>query len=142
MIDEARVWTTLNTIVDPCSRAAGVPAGIAEMGLVRQLEVQHSPEGTSIRVVIGVTEPGCLMGAAFVNDARKLLRALPGVAEVHVSMDQAFDWTPEEMSPAYQARLEQLRQVRRVAWGIMPRNARERAVSPGSPGVPSTIGAP
>ena len=124
MIDEARVWTTLNTIVDPCSRAAGAPAGIVEMGLVRRLEVQHSPEGASIRVVIGVTEPGCLMGAAFVNDARKLLQALPGVAEVQVSMDHAFDWTPEDMSPAYQARLDQLRQRRRAAWGIIPLNTR------------------
>jgi metal-sulfur cluster biosynthetic enzyme len=120
MIDEARVWTALNTIVDPCSRAAGAPVGIAEMGLVRQLEVQHSPGGASIRVVIGVTEPGCLMGAAFINDARKLLRELPGVTEVHVSMDHAFDWTPEDMSPAYQARLDQLRQRRRVAVGIIP----------------------
>lgn len=122
MIDEARVWTTLNTIVDPCSRAAGAPAGIAEMGLVRQLEVHQDPGGASIRVVIGVTEPGCLMGAAFVNDARKLLRALPGVAEVQVSMDHAFDWTPEDMAPAYQTRLHQLRQRRRVALGIMPLN--------------------
>ena len=124
MIDEARVWTTLNTIVDPCSRAAGAPVGIAEMGLVRQLEVHHSPGGASIRVVIGVTEPGCLMGAAFVNDAGKLLRALPGVAEVDVSMDQAFDWTPEDMSPAYQAQLEQLRQRRRAALGIIPLHAK------------------
>ena len=116
MIDEARVWTTLNTIVDPCSRAAGAPAGIAEMGLVRQLEVHHSPGG--------VTEPGCLMGAAFVNDARLRLRALPGVAEVHVSMDHAFDWTPADMSPAYQARLEQLRQRRRAAVGLIPLHAR------------------
>ena len=123
MLDEARVWTTLNTIVDPCSRAAGAPAGIAEMGLVRQLEIHHSPGGASIRVVIGVTEPGCLMGAAFVNDARKLLRELPGVAEVHVSMDHAFDWTPEDMAPAYQARLHQLRQRRRVALAMMPLNA-------------------
>jgi hypothetical protein len=60
------------------------------------------------------------MGAAFVNDAGKLLRALPGVAEVDVSMDQALDWTPEDMSPAYQARLEQLRQKRRAALGIIP----------------------
>jgi hypothetical protein len=45
MLDEARVRTTLNTIVDPCSRAAGAPAGIAEMGLVRQIEVHHSPGG-------------------------------------------------------------------------------------------------
>ena len=124
MIDEASVWTTLNTIVDPCSRAAGAPAGIAEMGLVRQLEVHNSPGGAIIRAVIGVTEPGCLMGAAFVNDARKLLRALPGVAEVHVNMDYAFDWTPEDMSPAYQARLEQLRQRRRAAVGLIPLNVR------------------
>ena len=115
MLDEARIWSTLNTIIDPCSRAAGAPVGIAEMGLVRQIEVQNSPGGASIRVVIGVTEPGCLMGAAFVNDARKRLQALPGVAEVQVSMDHAFDWTPADMSPAYQARLEQLRQRRRAA---------------------------
>jgi metal-sulfur cluster biosynthetic enzyme len=120
MLDEARVWNILNTIVDPCSRAAGAPAGIAEMGLVRQIEVQNSPGGASIRVVIGVTEPGCLMGAAFVNDARKLLRALPGVAEVQVSMDHAFDWTPADMSPAYQARLEQLRQIR---WAALERTS-------------------
>ena len=124
MIDEARVWTTLNTIVDPCSRTAGAPAGIAEMGLVRQLEVHHSPGGASIRVVIGVTEPGCLMGAAFVNDARQRLQELPGVAEVHVSMDHAFDWTPADMSPAYQAQLDQLRQRRRAALGLIPLNTR------------------
>jgi metal-sulfur cluster biosynthetic enzyme len=122
VIDQARVWSTLNTIVDPCSRAAGAPAGIAEMGLVRQIEVQQSPGGASIRVVIGVTEPGCLMGAAFVNDANKLLRALPDVAEVHVSMDHAFDWTPKNMSPAYQARLHQLRQRRRATLGMIPLN--------------------
>jgi metal-sulfur cluster biosynthetic enzyme len=124
MLDAARVWTILNTIVDPCSRAAGAPAGIADMGLVRQLEVQQSPEGACIRVVIGVTEPGCLMGAAFVNDARKLLQELPGVAEVQVSMDHAFDWTPEDMAPAYQARLDQLRQRRRAAVGMIPLHVR------------------
>lgn len=124
MIDEARIWATLNSIVDPCSRAAGAPAGIAEMGLVRQLEVHHNPGGASVRVVIGVTEPGCLMGAAFVNDAHNLLQALPGVAEVHVSMDHAFDWTPEDMSPAYQARLDQLRQIRRAASGMVPLQVR------------------
>jgi metal-sulfur cluster biosynthetic enzyme len=124
MLDAATVWTTLNTIVDPCSRAAGAPAGLAEMGLVRQLEVQQSPEGARIRVVIGVTEPGCLMGAAFVNDARKLLWALPGVAEVQVHLDRAFAWTPEDMAPAYQARLEHLRQGRRAALGLIPLTVR------------------
>jgi len=120
MLDEAKVWTTLNTIVDPCSRAAGAPAGLVEMGLVRQLEVHQSPGGARICVVIGVTEPGCLMGAAFVNDACKLLWKLPGVAEVQVSLDRAFDWTPADIAPAYQAQLDQLRQRRRTAWGTIP----------------------
>ena len=73
--------------------------------------------------MIGVTEPGCLMGAAFVNDARQRLWELPGVAEVHVSMDHAFDWTPADMSPAYQARLEQLRQTAGCI-GLIPLHAR------------------
>ena len=124
MLDAATVWTTLNTIVDPCSRAAGAPAGLAEMGLVRQLEVQQSPEGARIHVVIGVTEPGCLMGAAFVNNVRKLLWALPGVAEVQVRLDQAYDWTPEDMAPVYQARLEQQRQRRRAALELIPLTVR------------------
>jgi hypothetical protein len=64
------------------------------------------------------------MGAAFVNDARKLLRELPGIAEVQVSMDHAFDWTPANMAPAYQARLEQLRQRRRAAVGLIPLHVR------------------
>lgn len=120
MLDKATVWSTLNTIMDPCSQAAGAPVGIAEMGLVRQLEVRPGPEGAHIRVVIGVTEPGCLMGAAFVTNARQLLSTLPDVAEVQVHLDLAFDWTPADMSPAYQARLEQLRQRRRAALGKIP----------------------
>jgi hypothetical protein len=63
-------------------------------------------------------------GAAFVNEARNLLQARPGVVEVHVSMDQAFDWSTKDMSPAYQARLEQLRQRRRAALGLIPLKAR------------------
>jgi metal-sulfur cluster biosynthetic enzyme len=64
------------------------------------------------------------MGVAFVNDARKLLRDLPGVADVQVSMDQAFDWTPADMSPAYQARLDELRQRRRAALQLIPLKVR------------------
>ena len=34
------VRALLNAIVDPCSLAAGAPAGIDEMGLVRDVEVE------------------------------------------------------------------------------------------------------
>ena len=118
MIDEASVRAVLNTIVDPCSVVAGVAAGIDEMGLVRYLEVLEGPKGATIRVTIGVTEPGCLMGVPFANEAQKRLQALPGVACVEVTLDRAFDWMPEDMAPEYQARLAAYRSARRAALGI------------------------
>jgi metal-sulfur cluster biosynthetic enzyme len=118
MIDESSVRAVLNTVVDPCSVVAGVAAGIDEMGLVRHLEVLEGPDGAIIRVTIGVTEPGCLMGVPFAKEAQKRLQALPGVTSVEVTLDHALDWTPEDMSPEYQARLGAFRAARRAALGI------------------------
>lgn len=103
---EGEVRAILNTIVDPCSRAAGTPGGLDDMGLVRCVEVRGEPGAALIRVVIGVTEYGCVMGAAFATDAYKLLEGLDGVASVRVELDEMFDWLPEDMSPAYRERLE------------------------------------
>ena len=101
---EAEVRSALNAIVDPCSRAAGTPAGLEEMGLVRQVEI--SAEGDiAVRVVIGVTEYGCLMGAPFAMDAYRILEALVGIGRVQVDLDSRFDWVPEDMSAAYRTQL-------------------------------------
>ena len=118
MIDEASVRAVLNTIVDACSVVAGVAAGIDEMGLVRHLEMYEGPQGATIRVVIGVTEPGCLMGVPFANETRKRLLALPGVASVEVTLDHALNWMLDDMSPEYQARLVASRHGRRASLGI------------------------
>lgn len=118
--DEARVRAALNTITDPCSAAAGMPVGIEELGLVRSLEVSDGPDGASVRVEIGVTEPGCLMGAPFAKEARKALEALPGVAEVEVGLDHAHDWSPADISARYQRFLKERRRVRRSAAGTRP----------------------
>jgi metal-sulfur cluster biosynthetic enzyme len=98
---EAGVRAALNTVVDPCSVAAGSPAGLDDMGLVRRVEV----DGADVRVVIGVTEYGCVMGAPFAIEAYRLLEGLDGVGRVDVELDDAFDWLPDDMSPAYRARL-------------------------------------
>lgn len=116
MVDEAEVRALLNTIIDPCSVVAGTAAGIEELGLVRQLEIAEESQGTIIRVTIGVTEPGCLMGLPFANEAQQRLQKLPGVASVEVSLDQALDWTPQDMSAEYQARLTATRAGRRAAF--------------------------
>jgi metal-sulfur cluster biosynthetic enzyme len=111
--DEVR--TRLNAIVDPCSAAAGAPAGLVEMGLVRRVDVTPAPEGCAIGVTIGLTEPGCMMGASFVAQARDLLGGLPGVAGVDVELEQDCDWSPRDLDPRYSARLEAVRAARREA---------------------------
>jgi len=118
MIDEAQIRAALNTILDPCSVTAHTPAGIEEMGLIRRLELSERDGGTVVRLVIGVTEPGCVMGFPFANEAKQRLAALPGVASVEVVLDHAHDWMPADMSPAYRARLDADRALRQRATGI------------------------
>jgi metal-sulfur cluster biosynthetic enzyme len=114
MIVECDVRAALNGIIDPCSSAAGCPAGLDEMGLVRAVEITSTATGAVVRVVIGVTEYGCLMGAPFAAEAYKRLEALPGVAVVTVELDQAFDWDRDDMSAAYRERLSRHRQRRGI----------------------------
>jgi metal-sulfur cluster biosynthetic enzyme len=108
-VTEASVRAVLNTIVDPCSRAAGAPAGLADMGLIRQLEVTRAPAGARVRVVIGVTEYACLIGPSFAAEAHKKLTPLPGVAELIIELDGEFDWDPDDMSPSYRELLARRR---------------------------------
>jgi metal-sulfur cluster biosynthetic enzyme len=118
-LTEQDVRAVLNTIVDPCSRVAGAPAGLVDMGLIRRLALVPSagslapsagslvlsPGRTDVHVVIGVTEYACLMGPAFATEAYKKLTALPGTGEVLVELDGEFDWDPDDMSPEYRRHL-------------------------------------
>ncbi|MCG8442306.1 MAG: iron-sulfur cluster assembly protein, partial [Caulobacterales bacterium] len=65
MIDEAAVRACLNTIIDPCSEAAGAPAGLADMGLIDSIEIEEAEEGARVRIALCVTHPTCLMAGAF-----------------------------------------------------------------------------
>ena len=113
MIDEAAVRAALDDVRDPCSEVAGVPAGLVEMGLVRSLEVESTPEGAVVRIAIGVTEPTCLMGPSLAAGARERLASLPGVARVEVTLSDDNTWLPSDMSSDYRARLEAHRAAQR-----------------------------
>lgn len=106
MTTAAQVREVLNGIVDPCSTAAGVPAGLCDMGLVHAVAVH--PDGR-VAVTLGVTEPGCFMIGSFAAEARARLLTLPGVSAVELELDEGFDWTEDSMDPAYRARLAQHR---------------------------------
>jgi metal-sulfur cluster biosynthetic enzyme len=108
-VNERDVRAELDRIVDPCSAVAGAPAGIVELGLVRSLSVVETTGGVSVAVRIGVTEPGCMMGASFVVRARERLEALPDVVAVDVRLDHSGDWEPADIDPAYAERLATVR---------------------------------
>ena len=111
---EAEVRAALDEIVDPCSAAAGAPAGLDQMGLVREVEVRSGPDGTRVRVTIGLTQPLCLMGIPFIKSARERLSTMPGVRDVDVSLASGIDWTPARLAPAYRERLARVRRARGV----------------------------
>jgi metal-sulfur cluster biosynthetic enzyme len=114
-LSEADVGAARDAVLDPCSVVAGAPAGLVQMGLVRSLELSEAESGATIRVRIGVTEPGCLMGASFAAQARAQLERLDGVAHVEIELDHANDWMPGDMDRDYQRRLDAMRATRRAA---------------------------
>lgn len=114
MTTQDEVRRTLNEIVDPCSVAAGAPAGLIDMGLVRDVRVEAGPGGARVTVTISVSEPSCLMGGPFAGQARDRLEALDGVAEISVHIDPAMDWTPASMTEEYRERLREVRSRRRL----------------------------
>lgn len=116
MPSETEVRAALNAIVDPCSEAAGVPAGLDDMGLIRRVTIEAGRDGhCRVAVVVAVTEFGCLMGAPFADAAYHRLSALPGVSDVDVALDDRFDWSERDMADDYRARLAAHRQARRAA---------------------------
>ena len=93
----AAVMACLEKIVDPCSVASGVPAGLVSMGLVGPIEIEDGRAGAKVHVTLYITEPGCLMGSLFELTAVRALNELPGIAEAEVAMDYDHFWGPERM---------------------------------------------
>ena len=99
----------LETIVDPCSAAAGAPAGLVSMGLVGDLTIEQRRTGAHVDLTLFVTEPGCMMGAVFQQAAQNELASLPGVDSAEVRVDYAHVWDRNQMTPAYRRRLANFR---------------------------------
>ena len=106
----SEVLRILDEIKDPCSVGFGDPMGLAEMGLIRSVDV--SPAG-DVNVCLRLTSPFCEMIGFFKTTAVDKIRELPSVGSVVVEADSGFDWSPEFMSPArQQQRRERLRTLR------------------------------
>lgn len=96
---EDEAMALLETVMDPCSVAAGRPVSIVAMGLLVGLEVT----GSMARVSLRTTFPGCTMAPKFAEAAEEQLRTLPSIEEVQVTIDPTFTWTPEQARPEARA---------------------------------------
>jgi metal-sulfur cluster biosynthetic enzyme len=111
-VSERAVRAALNQVIDPCSCAAGAPAGLDDMGLVRSVEISPCPGGARVSVTLRLTEPTCLMGAPFVRATEERLAQLKGISEFEVALTSGIDWTEDDLRPAYAVRLAAARDMR------------------------------
>jgi probable FeS assembly SUF system protein SufT len=94
-----KVWGALRTVYDP-----EIPSDIVELGLVYEVAAEPADGGHQVLVRMTLTAPGCGIGPVLVEDVKRAVGAVPGVAAVEV--DLVFDppWDPSRMSEA--ARLQ------------------------------------
>ena len=108
-VEEVR--RAINTIVDPCSRAAGTPIGLADMGLVTAIDV--SGDGR-VAITITPTFSGCLFTGVFAHEVEERVGALAGCASVEVTFTAPEEaWTEAKIAPAARARLRDRRHLLR-----------------------------
>lgn len=105
----ASIEQTLEDIMDPCSIAAGAPAGLVSMGLVGDINIVQAANSADVEVTLFVTEPGCMMSALFQITAKQKIEQIAGIRNVDVKMDYGHIWGPEQMTPEYRERLKEYR---------------------------------
>lgn len=91
------ILAELDAIKDPCSLATGMPLGLVEMGLVREIEI--ATDGRVI-VELRLTSPFCHMIGFFKTEAADRIGRLPGITAVTLNADNGLDWSPRDISPA------------------------------------------
>lgn len=96
VVSEDQVKLALRRVKDP-----DLNLNIVDLGLVYGIAV----DGTTVRIDMTLTSPGCPSGAEIMTDAETELKAVPGVEKVEVNLVWAPFWTPEKMEPRVRAYL-------------------------------------
>jgi metal-sulfur cluster biosynthetic enzyme len=74
---------------------------IVDLGLVYDIGV----DGSSVKIDMSLTSPGCPSGPEIMTDAEQAIRAIPGVADVAMNLVWSPPWTPERIEPRVRAYL-------------------------------------
>ena len=94
------VWEQLRQVYDH-----EIPVNVVDLGLIYGMRVEkRASGGSSVKVQMTLTAPGCGMGPAIATDARRRIESVPGVEEADVELVWDPPWSPERMSEA--ARLD------------------------------------
>ncbi len=95
-VSEDQVKLALRRVKDP-----ELNLNILDLGLVYGIEV----EGSTVRVDMSLTSPGCPSGPEIMTSAEEQLRAIPGVTDVVVNLVWQPMWTPDRIEPRIKAYL-------------------------------------
>ena len=91
-----RIELALHTVYDP-----EIPVNIMELGLVYHIDIK---EDNAVFITMTLTAPGCPVAGDILLEVENKVRAIEGVADVHVQLTFEPQWTKDMMSE--EAKLE------------------------------------
>jgi metal-sulfur cluster biosynthetic enzyme len=74
---------------------------ILDLGLVYAIDV----DGSTVKVDMSLTSPGCPSGPEIMTNAEQTIRAIPGVSDVTINLVWTPYWTPDRIEPRIRAYL-------------------------------------
>ncbi len=93
-------WDQMRTCYDP-----EIPINIVDLGLVYKCEVTERPEGDhKVAIDFTLTSPACPLWGMLLEDIKRKVQSVPGVAESDVQVVFAPPWSTAMMTDA--ARLQ------------------------------------
>ena len=95
-ISTDQVKSALRKVKDP-----ELNLNIVDLGLVYDIGV----DGSTVKIDMSLTSPGCPSGPEIMTDAEQAIRAIPGVADVAMNLVWSPPWTPERIEPRVRAYL-------------------------------------
>ena len=96
IVSADQVKAALRRVKDP-----ELNLNIVDLGLIYAIDV----EGTTVRIDMSLTSPGCPSGPEIMTDAEKQVRAIPGVEDVAMNLVWSPYWTPDRIEPRVRAYL-------------------------------------
>ncbi|MBR1923317.1 MAG: DUF59 domain-containing protein [Paludibacteraceae bacterium] len=92
---EEEVLRMLKTVFDP-----EIPVNVYDLGLIYKIEI----EGTTCKIEMTLTAPGCPAADFLVEDIRQKVGSVEGIEQVDVNIVFEPEWTKDRMSE--EAKLE------------------------------------